>query len=888
MRLPPSSVIALLTALSLFTAADAVRERAQRCPISCDSSMPSQWTSYHDPAYLSVCNETMLMYLAIYNPLDDPSTHSTIFACSTAKTSLVWIESEAQSDCRTDFNDSSATIEFGWSGSADESVIDQTLAIGDAIQRYFSNSVNCGHKDLFARAGQVIVGIHIGSNLEHSSAPVAAIQQLTSSIKSANGVYDQTVLQVCGSDSERTLGVSVNTQGSLTSVQKHMRTWNDGKCVDNLVSKEITDISLRTASRVIDSSTIGNTTALQARSMSIHHGHHHHHNRASHTYHRRSTCSYVQVASGDSCASLVQECGITAAEFTNYNPASDLCSALAVGQYVCCSEGDLPDFSPKPYSNGTFYTYAVQSGNSCSALEMLQREPTGALTVVDYIIYMTYNLHGQWDYGSTWAQDGCPAGNFLRSHVNLTETMLSLAMITKAGVATKQVVVGVTSYGRGFEMTDADCTGPMCTFTGPDSGATPSRCTNTAGYIANAEIDLLISDNNSTQVLFDGDTDSDLIIYDSVQWVAYMTNTAKSTRTEYYQSLNMAGTSEWAIDLESFGSSDDDSMTEWDPCTSMYDTLDAIEANASNIPDYCMNTYIVGVQHATLNESLANYTDIINDGYDDKFDAYSGYITELIPEELKLYMAANASRYFTCKTETYIQCCKDCSNAYACSNGCSSDSDCVTGYANVTSDCPDTIPEPDTLAARETQTPAHLISSSLTNLTIINDMLVDAYTNMYIDIWTANESAAVDSATLPTSMTKYAVQSMAKVAAEGAAIEAAEKKEMILSFVLGILFLLPSLGEAIDAAELATQGRVISLAGDAGNIRASIHGIVEDPKSAVFAVFGLLVAGRSDPEDAMENAKVAWREVSTNNIAKLGSDVKAEVDKVDSLKVSCI
>ncbi|KAL4757708.1 uncharacterized protein BDW70DRAFT_163287 [Aspergillus foveolatus] len=131
---------------------------------------------------------------------------------------------------------------------------------------------------------------------------------------------------------------------------------------------------------------------------------------------------------------------------------------------------------------------------------------------------------------------------------------------------------------------------------------------------------------------------------------------------------------------------------------------------------------------------------------------------------------------------------------------------------------------------------------------------------MYIDIWTANESAAVDSATLPTSMTKYAVQSMAKVAAEGAAIEAAEKKEMILSFVLGVLFLLPSLGEAIDAAELATLGRAVSLVGDVGNIRASIYGIVEDPKSAVFAVFGLLVAGRSDPEGSMESAKVAWRE----------------------------
>ncbi|KAL4971353.1 glycoside hydrolase superfamily [Aspergillus desertorum] len=720
MRLHPLPVIALFTTLSFFTAADALHERAQRCPISCDSSIPSQWTSYHDPAYLSVCNETMLMYLAVYNPLEDPKTHSTIFACSTAET---------------------RAFEFGWTGSADESAIDQTLAIGDAFQRYFNNSVNCDHNDLFAQAGRVAVGIHINSHLEHSSASAAATQQLTSIIKSANGVLNQTVLQVCDSGSEWTLGVSVNTQGDLTSLQKHMRTWNDGKCVDDVASK-----------KKINLSAIRNSTALEARAL--------------HTYHRRSTCSYVQVVSGDSCASLVQECGITTAEFTKYNPASDLCSTLAVGQYVCCSEGDLPDFSPKPYSNGTCYTYTVQSGDYCSALASsysitvddiedfnsltwgwmgcndLQagqticlsdgeppfpapisnavcgpqvpgtaqptgdddspwfwaalnpcplnaccdiwgqcgitpdyctpsESPTGApgtaaagtngcidscgtemindadgpdvfmavgyyegynynrdclymaassidtskythihyafgkisssyevsvsddegtfsdfqkppdvkkiiffggwdfstdpstysifrqgvtsanreslannvvdfvtnnnldgvdfdweypgapdipgipagsddegdnyleflklvrnglpsdktlsiaapasywylqvfpisniSTVVDYIIYMTYDLHGQWDYGSTWAQDGCPAGNCLRSHVNLTETVLSLAMITKAGVATKQVVVGVTSYGRGFEMTDSDCTGPMCTFTGPDS-----------------------------------------------------------------------------------------------------------------------------------------------------------------------------------------------------------------------------------------------------------------------------------------------------------------------------------------------------------------------------------------------------------------------------------
>jgi GH18 family chitinase len=30
--------------------------------------------------------------------------------------------------------------------------------------------------------------------------------------------------------------------------------------------------------------------------------------------------------------------------------------------------------------------------------------------VLDYIVFMTYDLHWQWDYGSPNSQDGCPNG----------------------------------------------------------------------------------------------------------------------------------------------------------------------------------------------------------------------------------------------------------------------------------------------------------------------------------------------------------------------------------------------------------------------------------------------------------------------------------------------
>jgi chitinase len=144
--------------------------------------------------------------------------------------------------------------------------------------------------------------------------------------------------------------------------------------------------------------------------------------------------------------------------------------------------------------------------------------------VVDYIIYMTYDLHGQWDYGNKWAVSGCVAGNCLRSHVNLTETLNALSMITKAGVPSSKIVVGVSSYGRSFKMGDPKCYGPMCTFTGSasKSNAIPGRCTKEPGYISNAEIKEIIEKN--PRVLQTIDADSNILVYGEVSIDIYSEN----------------------------------------------------------------------------------------------------------------------------------------------------------------------------------------------------------------------------------------------------------------------------------------------------------------------------------------------------------------------------
>ncbi|KAJ3478842.1 hypothetical protein NLG97_g8468 [Lecanicillium saksenae] len=173
---------------------------------------------------------------------------------------------------------------------------------------------------------------------------------------------------------------------------------------------------------------------------------------------------------------------------------------------------------------------------------------------LDYIVYMAYDLHGQWDFEKPWAAPGCKSGSCLRSHVNASETHEALVLITKAGVKTSKIQVGVSSYGRSFKLADRTCIGPDCKFTGPLSNADKGPCTDTAGYISDAEIQDLLQAGTAVSY-YDELSDSRIAIYNNDNWVAYMDRDIKAKRTAKYFDMGFGGTTDWAIDLEFFLSS---------------------------------------------------------------------------------------------------------------------------------------------------------------------------------------------------------------------------------------------------------------------------------------------------------------------------------------------
>ncbi|THC89832.1 hypothetical protein EYZ11_010716 [Aspergillus tanneri] len=711
------------------------------------------------------------------------------------------------------------------SDSASLSSMSKALA---GLQSQVAGTANFGNAStiLFANHGDIITGLYVGSSIDSTTA-VGELANIVTSASLDSGLGEALAVQACNTDQNaaHTMGLIVTRTRSSPLLQSALQSWANATCVEGYHRVTSTNITV---------SELPTSIATEKRSVGL-------------VEKREGTCDYVLVVSGDSCASLVSKCGITAADLAKYNPSNTLCSSLAVGQPICCSKGSLPDLTPQPNKDGTCYSYTVKDGDYCALLaeknyitvdkiekynaetwgwmgcKNLQldgviclssgkppmpgvlsnavcgpqvegstrpsdwsdigslnpcplnaccniwgqcgitpdfctpsKSTTGApgtaaegeygcisncgtsitnndaapselisigyyeafgvdrtclamqasqlpssyshvhfafgqissnfdvdisgyksqfeafanqkyfkrilsfggwsfstdldsypifrdgvtdanrLTfaqnvaafvekynldgvdfdweypsapdlpgipagskeegpnylsflktvrsllpsnkslsiaapasywylkgfpiaemaeVLDYIVFMTYDLHGQWDWDNSFVNPGCENGNCLRSHVNLTETEYALAMITKAGVPANKVVVGIASYGRSFGMEDPSCTGPSCLFTGPNSTATPGDCTNTAGYISQAELSQLTSGSNLRRDVtswYDSDSDSDMMTYGDGTWVAYMSQATKASRIKRYASYGFKGSVEWALDLAQF------------------------------------------------------------------------------------------------------------------------------------------------------------------------------------------------------------------------------------------------------------------------------------------------------------------------------------------------
>ncbi|KAG8408038.1 hypothetical protein J3459_018274 [Metarhizium acridum] len=283
----------------------------------------------------------------------------------------------------------------------------------------------------------------------------------------------------------------------------------------------------------------------------------------------------------------------------------------------------------------------------------------------------------------------------------MTETKDALAMITKVGVPSNKIVVGVASYGRSFKMAEAGCYGPLCKFTGTPrrSYAAKGRCTGTSGYIANAEIEEILTSGRVNKQW--RDAGSNIMVYDDTEWVAYMDDKHKDIRTQFYLMNNFAGTTDWAVDLQKFlpgdGIPDDDLEDDFKPfidpdfypdCGGRYSTLGDVEKQLTMMPTHCTEQYIADAESNIIKEALNKYSELLKNGYDSKFKTYERFVKQQVPAQIDAFMASNkVHQYFKCSEYKKVKCCSDCTYA-TCQENCARFAGCKSGYQTLDIKCP--------------------------------------------------------------------------------------------------------------------------------------------------------------------------------------------------------
>ncbi|KAJ3395681.1 hypothetical protein HDU92_005147 [Lobulomyces angularis] len=564
---------------------------------------------------------------------------------------------------------------------------------------------------------------------------------------------------------------------------------------------------------------------------------------------------------------------------------------------------------------------------------------------LDYIVYMTYDIHGQWDYSIKWT------GPFLKSHVNWPETVDALSLIVRAGVPSSKVLLGIGLYGRSFKQSDPNCSTPLCTF--QYQKADPGPCTKEGGYLSMNEIKNIIKGGSVRSSYYDQEADSMVLTFGNDHWVAYTDSTINEKRRQEAIRYNLGGTVEWAIDLDHDLDIVDPNMKSRN-CKTNVNSLDEI----TGMDPICVDSLIVGVISNDLQKALGSYKDIVANGkYDRNFGIYQHYLWQSLPKEIDRFVGANGDKYFNCQEHRTIFCCKNV-GWMGDPRGCTPGNDCVGGKVWTKSSCPKYIPGignaafeniipvkyelrdangfNDAMLKEVGVQPTWIQFSSRTvkaqpscwmvpkpgpecfvvweglpglnskfevpNPKAAIEPMLQNYTNgltgldrAEIDMMALGD--VIDASVVGVYMASQSVESMQKISELGEKIEEEQRKEMILSFINFFLMLIPFVGPAAVAAEGAIMTVIINsirVLGVLTDVGMAVYDLITSgsPFAFLFGLIGLFGAFGDAVSMAAREANFAKlagikRGLKDSELISLGPKPAEMMKKIDGLKLKC-
>ncbi|KAM7184573.1 glycoside hydrolase family 18 protein [Rhypophila sp. PSN 637] len=593
-------------------------------------------------------------------------------------------------------------------------------------------------------------------------------------------------------------------------------------------------------------------------------------------------------------------------------PAGDLQEGVNYARFLAAMRTALPKEKSVSFAAPASYWYLKQFPISTMA------------KTVDYIVYMTYDFTY---VGNEWATPGCKTGNCLRSHVNATETLLSLAMITKAGVDPNKVIVGVTSYGRSFHMAQKGCDGPQCLYTGDrlNSQAAKGACTDTAGYISNAEIEEIIAKGGNIKTWTQNATD--YLVYNDLEWVSYMSDINKAARMILYHSYGFGGTTDWAIDLQSFkgdatyDNSGDVDIEPWKPCDKTYGSLDDVERDSGSIPDHCMPGYILDALAAELEKAIKDYDDIMKTDYDKKFGYFAKAIKQKWDNDLFNFYHDHTDEYFDClhalptdKPHVFrnesVKCPPKYFDGHAyniylipkdvekltkfLTDKYGIDYEWTRGgvfeFAPCLKDCDEYSKMYGSLELKPdfaVPNPKDSVSKSISNIRSLPDFYRQTSSYIKLGFFDEDPQDAVDGSAIPVFMIQQAVQAMHDIYEAEKEIQKKEMENLIITCLSAILFILPGLGQAMAAVSgIAMIARIATVIAEVGGLATGVYDIATNKDNLALGVFSLLlgfVGVGGALKGKWADAGKMRRDMTPEQIAGMGDIVKNGLGKVAGL-----
>lgn len=283
------------------------------CPVNCNEFgfHPNNWTLYSRPSRLVRCNQPMLLDFSLFTSLRQaaPIRACTVDLTSGTNNTVDELSTEAASCTPLSGNMSrvEAQVELTSSGPATPVAIDDLQAATNSLSTSLSASQgSCNQSlSLFAYSNLTSIGLFAGSGVSTLVQPI--LQQFVTGLLT-EGFPDSAAAQMCA-DAQRSsrysFGIFAVKNGDLAAVQEAVALWSLGGCVssyDRLIPWQNMTLSVPVGDTDNVTNTSNNTISDQTQTA----GNSYNSSLvARHAWHlnKRSDCSTIQVASGDTCKS---------------------------------------------------------------------------------------------------------------------------------------------------------------------------------------------------------------------------------------------------------------------------------------------------------------------------------------------------------------------------------------------------------------------------------------------------------------------------------------------------------------------------------------------------------------------------------------------------------